>query len=212
VGARAFFLTEDGHGKDPPGPGKNLEKGGIGAGEAFVVPRAGPEEVPGLEAAFRNPALTSVVCRMGEGPGRHGAARAMPPRAVRVAFLLGRRNEMKLMSSKTMGALALAGLLTAPLAGCETNDGYGMMGRPGWGKTETGAVLGGATGAAAGAAIGSQSDNTGKGALIGGATGAVLGGVIGRQLEKNDIRDDYQDRYRGRYDGRYDGRYRGYPY
>jgi len=111
--------------------------------------------------------------------------------------------------SKTMGALAVASLLAAPLAGC-ANDGYGMMGRPGWGKTETGAVIGGATGAAAGAAIGSQSDNTGKGALIGGATGAVIGGVIGRQLEKRDIERQYRNRYR---DGRnYDPYYRGYPY
>ncbi len=89
-------------------------------------------------------------------------------------------------------ALLLSFALVAPLAACESDDGVGVMGRPGWGKTETGAVLGGAAGAAAGAAIGHQSDNKGKGALIGGATGAVLGGAIGRQMEKGDVEEEQQ--------------------
>ena len=103
---------------------------------------------------------------------------------------------------RAMGILALAGFLATPLAGCTTNDGYGMMGRPGWGKTETGAVIGGVTGAAAGAAIGSQSENTGTGALIGGVTGALIGGAIGRQMERRDIERNYRrgyDPYYGRY-------------
>ena len=95
-------------------------------------------------------------------------------------------------SRNKLHAVLLAALIAAPLAGCETQDGVGVMGRPGWGKTETGALIGGATGAAAGAAIGHQSDNTGKGALIGGATGAVLGGVVGRQLEKRDVDQQQQ--------------------
>jgi len=103
-------------------------------------------------------------------------------------------------SRKMLHAAILATFIAAPLAGCETQDGVGTMGRPGWGKTETGAVLGGAAGAAAGAAIGHQSDNTGKGALIGGATGAVLGGVVGRQLEKRDVeREQQQQQQRNGY-------------
>ena len=89
-------------------------------------------------------------------------------------------------------ALALAALLIAPLAACESDDGVGVMGRPGWGKTETGALIGAGAGAAAGAAIGHQSDNKGKGALIGGATGAVVGGAIGRQMEKGDVEDEQE--------------------
>ncbi|MDP3936778.1 MAG: glycine zipper domain-containing protein [Deltaproteobacteria bacterium] len=89
-------------------------------------------------------------------------------------------------------ALLLSFALAAPLAACESNDGVGVMGRPGWGKTETGALIGGAAGAATGAVIGHQSDNKGKGALIGGATGAVLGGVVGREMEKNDVEKEQQ--------------------
>jgi uncharacterized protein YcfJ len=93
---------------------------------------------------------------------------------------------MRRRYAKKLTTLALTGVLLAPLAACESQDGVGVMGRPGWGKTETGAVIGGATGAAAGAAIGNQSDNTGKGALIGGAAGALIGGAVGREMEKRD--------------------------
>ena len=93
---------------------------------------------------------------------------------------------------KGMGALAVTAMLIAPLAGCESDDGVGVMGRPGWGKTETGALIGGAAGAAAGAAIGHQSEHTGTGAVIGGATGALLGGAVGRQMEKGDVKDQQQ--------------------
>jgi hypothetical protein len=89
--------------------------------------------------------------------------------------------------------LALALLLVASLAACQSEEGVGVLGKPGWGKTETGAVLGGAAGAATGAAIGSKSDNTGKGAIIGGATGAVIGGAIGRELEKRDVKKQQEE-------------------
>lgn len=89
-------------------------------------------------------------------------------------------------------AIAFALFLVAPLAACESNDGVGILGQPGWGKTETGALLGGATGAAAGAVIGHQSDNKGKGALIGGAAGALIGGAVGRQMEKRDVEEQQQ--------------------
>jgi uncharacterized protein YcfJ len=98
---------------------------------------------------------------------------------------------LKEMKSR-LPAIALSLLLAAPLAACESDDGVGVMGRPGWGKTETGAALGGAAGAATGAVIGNQSDNTGKGALIGGAAGAVLGGVVGREMEKNDVEKEQE--------------------
>jgi hypothetical protein len=107
---------------------------------------------------------------------------------------------MRLQAKAKLPALALALLLVAPLAACESDDGVGVLGQPGWGKTETGAVLGGAAGAATGAAIGSGSDNTGKGAIIGGATGAVLGGAIGREMEKRDVekqRQQQQQQYQG---------------
>ncbi len=99
---------------------------------------------------------------------------------------------MTMRLRKGVGALAVTAMLVAPLAGCESDDGVGVMGRPGWGKTETGALIGGAAGAAAGAAIGHQSEHTGTGAVIGGATGAVLGGAVGRQMEKGDVRDEQQ--------------------
>ena len=91
-----------------------------------------------------------------------------------------------------MGALAVTAMLVAPLAGCESDDGVGVMGRPGWGKTETGALIGGAAGAATGAAIGHQSEHTGTGAVIGGATGALIGGAVGRQMEKGDVKDEQE--------------------
>ena len=89
-------------------------------------------------------------------------------------------------------AITFALFLVAPLAACESNDGVGIMGQPGWGKTETGALVGGATGAAAGAVIGHQSDNKGKGALIGGASGALIGGFIGREMEKKHVEEQQQ--------------------
>ena len=92
-------------------------------------------------------------------------------------------------------AIVFALFLVAPLAACESNDGVGILGQSGWGKTETGAVVGCAAGAATGAVIGHQSDNKGKGALIGGAAGAVLGGVIGREMEKNDVEEQQQQQY-----------------
>jgi hypothetical protein len=106
---------------------------------------------------------------------------------------------MRLQVIAKLPALALALLLVAPLAACESDSGVGVLGQPGWGKTETGAVLGGAAGAATGAAIGSGSDNTGKGAIIGGATGAVIGGAIGRELEKRDVekQQQQQQQYQG---------------
>ncbi len=92
-------------------------------------------------------------------------------------------------------AIAFAFLLVAPLAACESTDGVGVLGQPGWGKTETGAVVGGAAGAATGAVIGHQSDNKGKGALIGGAAGALIGGAVGREMEKRDVEEQQQQQY-----------------
>ena len=99
---------------------------------------------------------------------------------------------MTMSWKKTMGALAVSAFLATPLAGCQSEEGVGVMGRPGWGKTETGALVGGAAGAAAGAAIGHQSEHTGTGAVIGGATGALIGGAVGRQMEKNDVNNEQQ--------------------
>ncbi len=103
---------------------------------------------------------------------------------------------MQRKHAKKLSALALTAALLVPLAACESQDGVGVMGRPGWGKTETGAVIGGATGAAAGAAIGHQSDNTGKGALIGGAAGALIGGAVGREMEKRDAERQREEQER----------------
>ena len=102
---------------------------------------------------------------------------------------------MERFSIRRAAVLLLALFLVAPLAACESNDGVGILGQPGWGKTETGAVVGGASGAAAGAVIGHQSDNKGKGALIGGAAGALIGGVIGREMEKKDVEKQQQQQY-----------------
>jgi len=100
--------------------------------------------------------------------------------------------QMTMSWKKGMGVLAVSAFLAAPLAGCESQEGVGVMGRPGWGKTETGALVGGAAGAAAGAAIGHQSEHTGTGAVIGGATGALLGGAVGRELEKRDVNEEQE--------------------
>jgi len=102
---------------------------------------------------------------------------------------------MRIHWKRGMGALAVTALLAAPLAGCENQEGVGVMGRPGWGKTETGALVGGAAGAAAGAAIGHQSEHTGTGAVIGGATGALIGGAVGREMEKGDVRKEQERQY-----------------
>ena len=99
---------------------------------------------------------------------------------------------MTMSWKKGMGALAVTALLAAPLAGCESEEGVGVLGRPGWGKTETGALIGGAAGAATGAAIGHQSEHTGTGAVIGGATGALIGGAVGREMEKGDVRKEQE--------------------
>ncbi len=102
---------------------------------------------------------------------------------------------MTMSWKRGMGVVAVTALLVAPLAGCQSNDGVGVMGRPGWGKTETGALIGGAAGAATGAAIGHQSEHTGTGAIIGGATGALIGGAVGRELEKRDVNKEQQQYY-----------------
>ncbi len=53
-----------------------------------------------------------------------------------------------------------------------------------WGRTETGAVIGGTTGAVVGGVIGSQTGSTARGAIIGAAVGGTAGAIIGREMDK----------------------------
>ncbi|HEY7118753.1 MAG TPA: glycine zipper domain-containing protein [Tepidisphaeraceae bacterium] len=85
------------------------------------------------------------------------------------------------------------GVLSAGLAGCQTNAG-------------TGALIGGAAGAGIGAIVGHASHgHTAGGAAIGGAAGAIGGALIGNEMDKKEReeaheRDSYRDRdyYRDR--------------
>ncbi|RWF67952.1 MAG: glycine zipper 2TM domain-containing protein [Mesorhizobium sp.] len=84
----------------------------------------------------------------------------------------------------------LAVLMTAALAGCETQT-------EGQQRATTGALIGGAGGALVGQAIGGNTKST----VIGAASGALLGAVVGEQLCR------YQDRYGRIYTAPCDDRY-----
>ncbi len=73
-----------------------------------------------------------------------------------------------LRKSITMLMILSIGLSFVFLSGCET-------------KSQTGALVGGATGAGIGALVGK-----GEGALIGGAIGAGGGYLVGREMDKKD--------------------------
>ncbi|KAA3451617.1 hypothetical protein C7I87_06300 [Mesorhizobium sp. SARCC-RB16n] len=93
----------------------------------------------------------------------------------------------------------LAVLMTAALAGCETQT-------EGQQRATTGALLGGAGGALAGQAIGGNTKST----VIGAAGGALLGAVVGSATTPQRREDQfcrYQDRYGRIYIARCDARY-----
>lgn len=81
--------------------------------------------------------------------------------------------------------LAAGGL--AVISAC--TDPGAVGGSDPYGKTKTGAAIGGLTGAAAGAVI---ADKSLKGAVIGGVAGAAAGGLIGNILDRQaaDLRRD----------------------
>ncbi|KAA3451614.1 hypothetical protein C7I87_06270 [Mesorhizobium sp. SARCC-RB16n] len=81
----------------------------------------------------------------------------------------------------------LAVLMTAALAGCETQT-------EGQQRAATAALLGGASGALVGQAIGGNTKST----VIGAAGGALLGAVVGSATTAQCRKDQlcrYQDRY-----------------
>jgi len=81
----------------------------------------------------------------------------------------------------------LAMLVTAALAGCETQT-------EGQQRATTGALVGGAGGALLGQAIGGNTKST----VIGAASGALLGAVVGSATTPQ-RREDQQCRYQDRY-------------
>jgi len=81
--------------------------------------------------------------------------------------------------------VALAVLMTAALAGCETQTESQQ-------RTTTGALLGGAGGALVGQAIGHDTKST----VIGAASGALLGAVVGNATTPQEPRNNQLCRYR----------------
>lgn len=93
----------------------------------------------------------------------------------------------------------LAVLMTAALAGCETQT-------EGQQRATTGALIGGAGGALVGQAIGGNTKST----VIGAASGALLGAVVGSATtpqRRGDQLCRYQDRYGRIYTAPCDDRY-----
>jgi hypothetical protein len=93
----------------------------------------------------------------------------------------------------------LAMLMTAALAGCETQT-------EGQQRATTGALIGGAGGALVGQAIGGNTKST----VIGAASGALLGAVVGSATtpqRRGDQLCRYQDRYGRIYTAPCDDRY-----
>jgi hypothetical protein len=124
---------------------------------------------------------------------------AVPPQCNRTWLGIGPRGLQGRFFQMIIKKAILAVLMTAALAGCETQT-------EGQQRATTGALIGGAGGALVGQAIGGNTKST----VIGAASGALLGAVVGSATtpqRRGQQLCRYQDRYGRIYTAPCDDRY-----